>query len=274
MRWIIFVLAAPLAAQEAPEIATIVQRAFEADVRNEEIAKNYTYKEHVQERKLDSKGAVKDVESKTFDVTFLYGEPYEKLIARDGEPLPAKEAAKEQEKLDKVVEERANESEKERDKRLKKQQERDEEVSKMRAEVVRAFDFTLEGEEAIEGVTCWRIRAEPKLGYEPEFGKAKFLTKLRGVIWIAKSDYGWVRTEVETIDDASFGLFLLKLQEGAEMEFEQRRVNDEVWLMDALRLRFDAKVALIKGLRREVEVAWSDFRKFTADSRIVAGAEQ
>jgi hypothetical protein len=268
------VLAAPLAAQDAPDIATLVQRAFEADVRNEEIAKNYTYKEYVEERKLDSKGAVKDVESKTFDVTFLYGEQYEKLIARDGEPLPPKEAAKEQEKLDKVVEERANESEKERDKRLKKQQERDEEVRKMRAEVVRAFDFMLEGEEAIEGVTCWRIRAEPKPGYEPQFGKARFLTKLRGVIWIAKGDYGWVRTEAETIDHASFGLFLLKLKEGAQMEFEQRRVNDEVWLMDALRLRFDAKVALIKGLRREVEVAWSDFRKFTADSRIVAGAEQ
>jgi len=273
MRWIAVALAAPLWAQDAPDLKVIVERAFEADVRNEELAKNYTYKEHVEERKLDSNGAVKNVESKTFDVTFVYGEEYERLIARDGQQLPPKEAAKEQKKLDEAVEKRANESEKERNKRLEKQHKRDEEVRKMRAEVVRAFDFALEGEEAIEGVTCWRIRAEPKTGYEPELGKAKFLAKLRGVIWISKSDYGWVRTEVETIDDASFGLFLLKLKEGAQMEFEQRRVNDEVWLMDALRLRFDAKVGLIKGLRREVEVAWSDFRKFTAESRILAGAE-
>ncbi|MCB1020552.1 MAG: hypothetical protein KDC27_11530 [Acidobacteria bacterium] len=273
MRWFLALLAAPLVAQTTPALEQIVERAFAADVRNEELAKNYTYTEHVEERKLDSGGAVKDVESKTYDVSYVYGEEYQRLVARDGEALPPKEAAKEQDKLDKAVEKRAGESENERERRLKKARERDEEVRKMRAEVVKAFNFTLEGEEPLDGVVCWRIRAEPKAGYEPEFSKAKFLTKLRGRFWIAKSDYGWVRTEAETIDTASFGLFLLKLQKGAQMEFNQIKVNDEVWLLDGLRLRFDAKVALIKGLRREVQVAWDDFKKFTAESRIVTDVE-
>ena len=66
----------------------------------------------------------------------------------------------------------------------------------MRREVIRAFDFTIEGEELIAGEPAWRIRAEPMPNYEPEFNKAAFLSKLSGTIWISKSDYGWVKTEV------------------------------------------------------------------------------
>lgn len=230
MRWMLLLLAAPVWGQRS-DLEEIVKRAFEADVRNQEIARNYTYRERVEERKLDGKGAVKGVESKTFDVTFVYGEEYERLIEREDKPLSAKEAAKEQQKLDKAVEKRANESVKEREKRLEKARKEDEEVREMRAEIVRAFDFTLEGEEERDGVKCWRIRAEPRSGYEPELKRAKFLTKLRGGFWIAQDDYGWVRAEAETIEPAAFGLFLLKLKEGAQMQFEQRKVNDSVRLL-------------------------------------------
>jgi hypothetical protein len=269
MRWIVVLLAAPLWAQEAPDLKAIVERAFEADVRNQELAKNYTYEEHMVERKLDSHGNVKETETKTYDVTYLYGEEYRRLVKRDGEPLPADEAAKEQKKLDKAVEERENESAREREKRLVKQRKDDDEIRKMRAEIIKAYEFTLEGEEEREGVKCWRIRAEPKADYEPSFRKAKVLTKLRGKIWIAESDYGWVGAEAETIENASFGLFLLKLKKGAVLEFEQRKINDEVWLMDTFRLKFDARVALFKGLRREIETDWGKFRKFSAESRMV-----
>jgi hypothetical protein len=263
-------LTTPVWAQQTPDLTKIVERTFEADVRNEELAKQYTYTERVEERKLNGKGEVKGVESKTFDVTYIYGEEYERLIRRDGKPLSAKEAAKEQQKLDKAVEKRANESDAEREKRLAKQKKENEEIRKMRAEIVKAFDFTLEGEEERDGIPCWRIRAEPKPNYEPDFKRAKFLMKMRGRFWISREDYGWVAAEAETIDDASFGLFLLKLKEGATMEFQQRKVNGEVWMMDEFRLKFDAKIALLKGLRREIEIGWGDFRKFTTESKLLA----
>ncbi|MEZ5363532.1 MAG: hypothetical protein R2748_14620 [Bryobacterales bacterium] len=57
-------------------------------MRNEELAKNYTYTERAEERKLDSDGAVKDVESKpTTSATFTAR--YHRLIARDGEGAAA-----------------------------------------------------------------------------------------------------------------------------------------------------------------------------------------
>ncbi|MEZ5363533.1 MAG: hypothetical protein R2748_14625 [Bryobacterales bacterium] len=93
---------------------------------------------------------------------------------------------------------------------------------------------------------------------------------MRGRFWIAKSDYGWVRTEAETIDTASFGLFLLKLQKGAQMEFNQVKVTDEVWLLDGLRLRFDAQRSpSSKGCGARCRSPGTTSRNLTADSRII-----
>lgn len=249
--------------------AELVRLAFEADERSQALAEQYAYRERVEEIRLGKDGTVKGSDAKTYDVAHLCGRNYQRLIQRNGEPLSAPEDAKEQRKLDKCIAKLQNESPSEREKRLAKEQEELEEQRKMRREVIRAFDFTIEGEELIAGEPTWRIRAEPKPDYEPEFKEAGFLSKLSGTIWISKSDYGWVKTEVETIAPARFGLFLLTLKEGSQMAFTQTKLNNELWMLDHMRLRFNARV-LVAGLRREVVVRWSDFKKFSAESRLVA----
>ena len=214
---------------------------------------------------------IEDLVRRAFDadVTYPYGQEYRRLIERDGRPLDEAERRKEEERFEKAAAKLADESDSARRKRLEKQRKEDEERRKFREEVVRAFDFTIEGEEERGGVPCWRVRAEPRPGYKPSFRQARFLAKMRGRMWIAQDDYGWRRIEVESIDTVSMGLFLFRLREGAEFELEQERVNGEVWMLDDLRIRFDAKLGLVKGLRREVRVAWSDFKRFSAESQIV-----
>jgi len=269
-----FVLAATFAitaaSAQAPDPQQIIERAFEASQRNEEIEQQYTGNQRVEERKLTKEGEIKDSSSKTFEVLYLFGEEYQKLIAEDDRPLSADQAAKEQKKLDKAYAERADESERERVKRLEKQRKEEEERRKFRAEIVKAFDFTLLGEETVDGRACWVIAGEPRLGYEPSVSRAKFLQKLKAKAWISKADYNWVRAEAETIDNASFGGFIVKLKQGAVLEFTQQFINDEVWMPTTFNLRFDAKLGLIKSLRREIEIRWSDFRKFQAESTLVA----
>lgn len=253
----------------APAPDELVRLAFEADERSQALAEQYAYRERVEEIPLSKDGTAKGSDSKTYDVAHLCGRNYQRLILRNGEPLSASEDAKEQRKLDKCIAKIANESPSQRDKRLAKEQEELEDQAKMRREIIRAFDFTIEGEEMVAGEPAWRIRAEPKPDYKPEFKKASFLSKLSGTIWITKSDYGWVKTEVETIAPARFGLFLFTLKEGSQMEFTQTKLNDELWMLDHARLRFHARV-LVAGVRREVLISWSDFKKFSAESRLVS----
>ena len=64
--------------------------------------------------KLDGKGGVKSIESKTFDVMELYGMQVHRLVAKDDKALSGDAAAKEEERIQKVVARRANEDEDER----------------------------------------------------------------------------------------------------------------------------------------------------------------
>jgi hypothetical protein len=54
------------------------------------------------------------------------------------------------------------------------------------------------------------------------------------------------------------------------MIVEQARVNQEVWLPKSVTIRASARLMLIKGLRREVIVTFSDYKKFQVDSRVVS----
>jgi hypothetical protein len=64
-------------------------------------------------------------------------------------------------------------------------------------------------------------------------------------------------------------LFVLRIPAGAKISFSQMRVNDEVWLPQRVHVRADAKVALIKTIRADIDVAYSNYRKFRAESQVI-----
>ena len=251
------------------DASEIIRRAFAAAERNEELARQYTFHERVEERDLDKHDRVKSAKSKTYDVTLLEGSEYRRLVARDDQPLSPKEERKQQKKLDKSIEKMQNETPKQRSKRLAKVRKKREKESKFREEITRAYNFRLVGEEAIQGVDAYVIQAEPKPDYRPQLKDAKFLRHLRGKLWIAKRDYAWVQAKVQTLRRISIGWFLLRLNKGAEIEFTTRRINGEVWLPEQFRAKFKARVALVKGFHKEVSSTFANYRKLTTDSRII-----
>lgn len=256
-------------AEPLSDPAEILRRAFEADKANEELQRQYTFHETVFERTLDKAGDVKETKSKTFDVTLLDGEEYRRLIARDGEALSAKEERKEEAKLQKSIAKMQNESAKDRRKRRERIEKEREEERKWRAEIWRAYDLTLEGTETIGGVTAYRVKGVPKPGWEPSFRKARFLGKIQGTMWISEADYGVLRVRAEVIDSMSFGLFLLKLKPGAKFGFEQKLNPEGVWLPEEYNVNVQAKVALVKGFRMNIEGLYSNYRKFSTESELI-----
>ena len=89
-------------------------------------------------------------------------------------------------------------------------------------------------------------------------------------MWISKSDSQWVKVEAESIDTITFGLILARVAKGARIRIEQTRVNNEVWLPLRIDILASARLALFKTFHGEVEVTYRDYKKFQADSRIVA----
>ncbi len=243
----------------------IVRRSVERDARNFERFKDYTFHQFSDDRQLDKRGRISKRDTELNDILMLGGRPYSRLLERNGRPLSAKNAQKEQAKLDKEAAKRAKETDRDR---AKFEKERLDE-RRFAMEIPEAFNFQLLGEETLDGLPVWKIKADPKPGFKPKDGRADLLKKVRGTIWIDQAGYQWVRAEIDVIDTISWGLFVLRIPAGAKISFLQTRVNNEVWLPKTVHVRADAKLGLVKTFRIDTDVAYSDYRKFRAESQII-----
>src|SRR5262249_50621642 len=156
----------------------------------------------------------------------------------------AKEAAKEDEKIQKIIDKRKNESDDDRRKRLEKEEKDREQGRKFVTEVANAYNFKLVGTELVGGREAWVIDGEPRPGFEPHMKESKFLSKFHGRVWIDKDDLQLSKMDVEALDTVSLGWVLARIHKGTRFMLEQTRVNDEVWLPGHVTFKFDARVAL------------------------------
>ena len=245
----------------------------EKDRANEKRLRDYTYIEREVQNKLDGKGESKSAEIKTYEILEIYGEQVQRLIAKDDKPLDAKDAAKEEEKIQKIIDKRKDESESDRRKREEKEEKEREDGRKFVSEVADAYNFKLVGTELVDGREAWVIDGEPRPGYEPQMKEAKFLPKFHGRVWIDKRDLQLSKMNVEAIDTVSVGWVLARIHKGSRFMLEQTRVNDEVWLPKHVTFKFDARVALLKGYNIDGDQEFHDYKKFGTTSKIVGMGE-
>jgi len=243
--------------------------AADKDIENDKRLRDYTYIERDEEHRLDGKGQVKSTEVKTYEVMELYGEQVQRLIEKNDKTLDAKDAAKEEEKIQKVIDKRKNESEGAREKRERNEEKEREQGRQFVHEVADAYNFHLVGTESLGGRDAWVIDAEPRPGYEPHMKEAKFLPKFHGRVWIDKAEAQWAKMDIECIDTVSLGWFLARVHKGSRIMIEQTRVNDEVWLPKHVALKVDVRVALLKEFNVNQEQTYRDYKKFRATTRIV-----
>ena len=248
----------------------IVRRAVAAEDRNWKIARNYGFSERVDARRLDAEGGVKSKDVKLYDVTLQDGSPYRRLTGRDDRALPPGDEKKEQDKLARSLAERRKESAPQRARRLAEYEGRPDWQREAWNELPEAFDFRLTGEEGGSARPVYVLEATPRQGYRPQSRTAGALLHLRGKLWIDKQDYHLAKAEVEVIDIISVGLFLVRLAKGSRAVFEQTRVNDEVWLPRRTQVFLSARLGLLKVLRYEQEVIYSNIREFPTASPVIS----
>jgi len=251
----------------------IIRRVAAHEEENEKKERNYTYVQYVLEKKLGDKGEVKSTETRTYDVMMIYGEQVQRQTAKDDNPLPPKEAAKEEEKIDKLIEKYKNETEDQRRKRLEKAEKAKEEDRAFVKDIADAFDFTSLPPETVDGRVLYPFHAEPRPNFKPQTKDGKYLTKFRGTVWIDPVEYQWVKLDLELLDTISFGWFVARLHKGMQIHIEQTRVNEEVWLPKLVHLTLDARIALFKNLNYDVTQTYRAYKKFGSQSRIVATGE-
>jgi hypothetical protein len=267
-------LYAPLLIAAVPDPRELVLQSSMRDATEVALRRNYTYLQHSESRHVDGSGRIKSVEHKTHEVMVLYGRPYRRLVALDGKPLDARDQAKEEEKMERELSRRRRETGRDRARREADERKSLEEEREFRREIADAFTFTHAGEEKVSGKAAWVLDAQPRPGYKPKTSRGRILPKLRGRLWITQDDRRWVKVEAEVIDTISFGWVVARLTPGARMSFEAIRVGDAaapgaLWMPSRAAIRGNARLGLVKKLHIDQVVWWENYRRFTADSKVV-----
>ena len=240
---------------------------------DQSLQSSYSYVETRRERKLDGGGRVTSESIKVFEnYPGLPGEPrWERLISEDGTPVPAKDLEKQDRERREKAEEYARRLQSQPDKERARQTREWEKDRKEMAETVddifRVYDIRMLGRESIDAHDTIHFMLTPRPNADAHTRDGGIMRHFTGNAWVSESDYELVRLNVEAVDTVGIGLGLLaRVGKGARIAFERRKVNGEVWLPATASYSFNARVALLKMLRRNATLEFSNYRKFSVDT--------
>jgi hypothetical protein len=187
----------------------------------------------------------------------LDGTPYQRVIAKNGEPLSASDRRKEDQKFDRELRKRQEESPEERKARLEKYQ-------KDRAfieEVPDAYDFKLIGEDTVEGRPAWVVSLTPKPGFVPRSSHAELLRHIEGKLWIDKQDQQWAKAEAHVIDTINIGYIVARIEPGARITLGLSRVNSQLWVTKEITINGAAKVLLVHTKNLDEQLTFTGYHQ-------------
>jgi hypothetical protein len=245
-----------------PDVATLMKQVEEHQHKLDQVRENYTYHEVVMTHELDKNGNIKKNESEENNVFFVNGHEIQRKIKKNGKELSADEQKKEQEHVEKDVEKAT--------KTPPGQSLDKNEVSVTR--LLQIMKVSNPRREQMDGrsVIAFDFVGDP---HAKTHGMAEDASKkLSGTLWVDENDRQ-VRRMIARFDDnfhLGFGLF--SVGKGSAFTFDQKLVNNELWLPTDAQAHIIAHAIGIIGWRGDVAVTDNDYQKFHADATQQPGA--
>lgn len=214
---------------------TIIQRSLAANQRDWAAAPGFDCFEQDQKKRG----------SKIYEDIMIFGSPYERLVAVNGKPLTSRGQSVEKRKLDNEIAERRQESSQKRAQRIAKYEAERKHNHMLMEQLAKAFDFKLVGEQKLNARDVYVLQAIPHPGYHPPDMDSQALTGMRGMLWIDKLSFQWVRVEAQVMRPVSIEGFLARVESGSRFELEKEPVSADVWLPKHFSMRARAKVLFL-----------------------------
>lgn len=259
-------LLAPIAAgaQAIPDVPTLMNQVREHQRQLESVQENYTFHETDVIDRLNKDGSVKKTETEEYEIFYVNTHEVRRQIKKNGKELDADQQRKEQERVAKYVEKAQ--------KTPPGQAPNGEvviSVSRILAVVkvsaprrvtldnrpTIAFDFTGDPHAKAHGIAEEAAR------------------RMSGTVWIDEQDRQVRRLVARLDDNLHVGLGVVSLSKGSNLVFDQKLVNNELWLPTSADVFLNARAFLVVGLRANVHVTDNDYRKFHAEAQQAPGAK-
>ena len=178
---------------QQPDVNQIISNSVLANQRDFKADSAFNYKE----RDRTPSG------SKTYQVTMIYGSPYNRLLAIDGVSLSPQQERQEIQKQQQETDRRKSESPDTRRARIAKYQQGLKRDNNMVDQLTEAFTFKLVGSRTVRGFKVWVLKAMPKPGYQPPNMDSQVLLGMQGEMWIDQKTFQWVHVHATVIHPVS-----------------------------------------------------------------------
>ena len=254
-----FLLAASSSAQAQalPDLSALMQQVRSNQLQLDKTRETYTFREIQKLQELDKHGAVKKEESREYNVFFVQGHLIERLERRNCAALSADDDAKETEHIKHKVE-------------LAEQTPPGEPLNhKHQVDISRLL--TIEHFSNEHRVT---VDNRPMISVDftgdtkaSTHGIAEDASKhLTGTLLIDEQDRQVRRVQARLDSSMHFEMGLLSLTQGSNFSFDQKLINNEVWLPTSASAHIEAKAALFLGYHLQIEITDDQYRRFHASA--------
>ncbi len=249
-------------------------RQVEANERTSEaLKKNYIFRSVQTEQQSDGHGGTKKTEIKEYDEFWVEGVPVERMTRKEGKELSEADQKKESERIDKEVA-KAREKREKADARGKETTPRgDDEITVSRLLELGSFTnprrVQWNGRDTIVVDFAGNPKAKTRNRGED------VVRDLAGTAWIDEHDKVLVKAQGHFVNAFKIGGGLVvNIQKGTSFGFEQKKINEEVWLPAIMEGQGEARALLLFKFNGSLRAVESDYRKFRATSTILPGVSK
>lgn len=265
----LFALGTPLAvfpqAPEAPlpDVPTLIQQVRAHQQQMEAVQENYTFHETDVTQELNKNGSVKKTETEEYEIFFVNTHEVHRLIKKDGRDLDADQEKKEQERVTKYVE---------KAQQTPPGQAPNGEVVISVGRILAMAKVSAPRRETLDerNTIAFDFTGDPHAKAHNIAEEAARRTS--GTFWIDEKDRQVRRLVAHLTDNVHGGFGLFSLNKGSNLTFDQKLVNNELWLPTGANIQLIAHAIGILGFRANIQVTDADYKKFHADAQQQSGA--
>ena len=246
-----------------PDAETLLKQVAEHQRQLDATRENYTWNETVVIRMLDKKGNVKKAESEERNIFFVNSHEIDRTVKKDGKELTPEEQKKGEDHVMKEVE---------KAQKTPPGQSIDKNVVSI-TKVLSMMKVSSPRRETIDGrsAIAFDFTGDP---HAKTHGVAEDASKkISGTLWVDEQDRE-VRRMIARFDDnfhLGFGLF--SVGKGSNFTFNQKLVNNELWLPVDAEGHVMAHAIGIIGYRADINVTDTNYQRFHAQAQQMPGAK-
>ncbi len=230
----------------------LVRRAVENELKPESNTQHFTYRD----QKLKENGSR---ETKQM-ISTSQGVMLSRIIAIDGKPLDPQQRQKEDQRLQRLLDDPSQLTAKK-----KEQAEDDERVRKMVGALPDAFIFEYAGSEQGKTGEIKILKFRPNPNYDPPTRELQVYQGMEGMMKVAVPQNHIVLLEAKLFRQVNFGWGILgHLNPGGQFIIEQSEITPEHWDLTHMKLNFTGKALFFKTINIQEDEWTSDYREVPA----------